>query len=195
MSKLGRLWDWLLPGLICLCPIGAIAYCSAGAEKEAPRDASPRVTAGFRGAERLGSHAPRPPVSSTQLDVVIIGGGIQGLLALNALVGKGYSCALVSDGDLGSGQTLHSHGYLNTGFGMFGPELPHASADVVQPYLEERGLELSHDWVMIPPPNMPLFEGLPTATLPSGFAAPPGLSAVGSPDRSVPKRRLVEIVI
>jgi len=133
-------------------------------------------------------------VSSTQLDVVIIGGGIQGLLALNALVGKGYSCALVSDGDLGSGQTLHSHGYLNTGFGMFGPELPHASADVVQPYLEERGLELSHDWVMIPPPNMPLFEGLPTATLPSGFAAPPGLSAVGLPDRSVPKRRLVEIV-
>ncbi|OLC23934.1 MAG: hypothetical protein AUJ02_04645 [Chloroflexi bacterium 13_1_40CM_3_65_12] len=43
MSKLGRLWDWLLPGLICLCPIGAIAYYSAGAEKEAPRDASPRV--------------------------------------------------------------------------------------------------------------------------------------------------------
>ncbi len=132
--------------------------------------------------------------SQAQLDVVIIGGGVQGLVALNALVEKGYSCALVSDGDLGSGQTLHSHGYLNTGFGMFGPELPRASVDVVQPYLEERGLALSHDWVMIPPPNMPLFDGLPPATLPSGFATPPGLRAVGLPDRSLPKRRLVEVL-
>jgi hypothetical protein len=128
------------------------------------------------------------------LDVVIIGGGIQGLVALNSLVEKGYSCALVSDGDLGSGQTLHSHGYLNTGFGMFGPELPLASIDVVQPYLEERGLELSHDWIMIPPPNMPLFEGFPAATLPSGFVTPPGLKAVGLPDRSIPKRHLVEVL-
>jgi hypothetical protein len=132
--------------------------------------------------------------SQAQLDVVVIGGGIQGLVALNALVEKGYSCALISDGDLGSGQTLHSHGYLNTGFGMFGPELPRASIDIVQPYLEERGLVLSHDWVLIPPPNFPLFEGLPSATLPSGFATPPGLRAVGLPDRSVPKRRLVEVL-
>ncbi|HVS49738.1 MAG TPA: FAD-dependent oxidoreductase [Candidatus Dormibacteraeota bacterium] len=130
--------------------------------------------------------------SQAGFDVVVIGGGIQGLVALNALVDKGYSCALVSDGDLGSGQTLHSHGYLNTGFGMFGPELPRASVDVVQPYLEKRGLELSHDWILIPPPSMPLFEGLPTATLPSGFAAPSGFRAVRLPDRSLPKRRLVE---
>ncbi len=131
---------------------------------------------------------------TTQLDVVILGGGIQGLVALNALVAEGYSCALVSDGDLGSGQTIHSHGYLNTGFGMFGPELPRASADVVQPYLEQRGLELSHDWVLIPPPNMPAFEGLPPAALPTGFAAPLGLTAVRLPDRSVAKRRLVEVL-
>ena len=132
--------------------------------------------------------------SEAELDVVIIGGGIQGLVALNELVEEGYSCALVSDGDLGSGQTLHSHGYLNTGFGMFGPELPRASVDLVQPYLEKRGLVLSHDWVMIPPPNMPLFNGLPPATLPSGFAMPPGLRAVGLPDRSLPKRGLVEVL-
>src|SRR5712692_4169638 len=104
------------------------------------------------------------------------------------------SCALVSDGDLGSGQTLHSRGYLNTGFGMFGPELPRASVDVVQPYLEKRGLELSHDWVLIPPANLPLFESLPAATLSGGFAVPPGLRAVRLPDRSVPKRRLVEVL-
>ena len=131
-------------------------------------------------------------MSASQVDVVIVGGGIQGLVALDSLVEKGYSCALVSEGDLGSGQTLHSHGYLNTGFGMSGPELPRASADLVQPYLERRGLELSHDWVVIPPPNMPLFEGYPTVTLPSGFATPPGLRAVRLPDASVPKRRLVE---
>lgn len=133
----------------------------------------------------------RTDESPTELDVVVVGGGIQGLLALNALVDKGYSCALVSDGDLGSGQTLHSHGFLNTGFGMSGPELQRASIDVAQPYLEERGLELSQDWVLIPPPNFPLFEGLPTATLPSGFVWP-GETAVSLPDRSFPKRRLAE---
>lgn len=132
--------------------------------------------------------------SRVELDVVIIGGGIQGLLALNALVEKGYACALVSDGDLGSGQTLHSHGFLNTGFGMFGPELPSASVDLVQPYLEERGLELSRDWVMIPPPNMPLFEGSPGAMLPPGFAPSLNESAVSLSERSFPKRRLVEVL-
>jgi len=126
--------------------------------------------------------------------VIVVGGGLQGLVALKTLVEEGYSCALVSDGDLGSGQTIHSHGYLNTGFGMFGPELPRASADVVQPYLEQRGLELSHDWVLIPPPNMPAFEGLPHSALPTGFVAPLGLSAVRLPDRSVPKRDLVEVL-
>lgn len=129
-----------------------------------------------------------------QLDVVVIGGGVQGLVALNSLAEKGYSCALVSDGDLGAGQTLHSHGYLNTGFGMHGPELPRASAEVVQPYLEARGLELNSEWVLIPPPNVPMFEGLPPATLPDGFVAPFGLSALRLPDRSLPKRPFVEVL-
>jgi hypothetical protein len=75
---------------------------------------------------------------------------------------------------------------------MFGPELPRASAEVVQPYLMKRGLVLSHDWVMIPPPNQPMFEGLPAATLPDGFIVPPGLSAVRLADASFPKRGLVE---
>lgn len=29
MSTIGRLLDWLLPRLICLCPMGAIAYHNA----------------------------------------------------------------------------------------------------------------------------------------------------------------------
>jgi hypothetical protein len=36
MSKLGVFWDWFLPGLICLDPVGAIAFYSSGAEKESP---------------------------------------------------------------------------------------------------------------------------------------------------------------
>jgi glycine/D-amino acid oxidase-like deaminating enzyme len=52
------------------------------------------------------------------VDVVVIGGGVQGLVILDSLIAAGYSCALVTEGDLGSGQTLHSHGFLNTGFGL-----------------------------------------------------------------------------
>jgi hypothetical protein len=43
MSKLGRTWNWLLPGLICLDPIGAIAYYSARDETESPRPESVRA--------------------------------------------------------------------------------------------------------------------------------------------------------
>jgi hypothetical protein len=43
MTKLSGIWNWLLPGLICLDPIGAIAYYSAGAETESPRPESARA--------------------------------------------------------------------------------------------------------------------------------------------------------
>ncbi len=33
MRKLDRVWDWLLPGLIALSPMGAIAYYDLVAEK------------------------------------------------------------------------------------------------------------------------------------------------------------------
>ena len=132
--------------------------------------------------------------SHADLDVVVIGGGVQGLLALDVLVEHGYSCALVSDGDLGSGQTLHSHGFLNSGFGFSGPELQRASIDLVQPDLLERGLELGQDWVFIPPPGFPVPEGLPAATLPPGFAGALGETAVRWTDSSFPKRRLVEVL-
>jgi hypothetical protein len=40
-SKLGRLWESLLSGLICLSPMGAIAYYCAGADiYEAPNRTS-----------------------------------------------------------------------------------------------------------------------------------------------------------
>jgi hypothetical protein len=43
MRKLGRFWDWLLPGLICLCPMGAMAYYNANAETEAAHPDSERA--------------------------------------------------------------------------------------------------------------------------------------------------------
>lgn len=135
-----------------------------------------------------------PDGSHAELDVVVIGGGVQGLLALDALVENGYSCALVSDGDLGTGQTLHSHGFLNSGFGFAGPDLQRASNDVVQPDLLKRGLELGQDWVFIPPPGFPVPEGSPAATLPAGFDQALGETAVRLADSSFPKRRLVEVL-
>ena len=47
MRNLGRLWNWLLPGLICLCPMGAMAYYNVTAETEASHPDSER--AGRRG--------------------------------------------------------------------------------------------------------------------------------------------------
>jgi hypothetical protein len=43
MSKLGRIWNWLLPGLMCLDPVGAIAYYSAGGETDSLRPESARA--------------------------------------------------------------------------------------------------------------------------------------------------------
>ena len=43
MSKLSLFWDWLLPGLICLYPMGAMAYYNATAETEAAHPHSERA--------------------------------------------------------------------------------------------------------------------------------------------------------
>src|SRR5579859_5436305 len=97
------------------------------------------------------------------VDVVVIGGGVQGLVLLDTLLAAGYSFALVTEGDLGAGQTLHSHGFLNTGFGLAGRELPAAAAQLVHPYLRARGVALRGDWALLPPPGLPglLLRALP----------------------------------
>jgi hypothetical protein len=43
MSKLTVFWDWLLPGLICLCPMGAMAYYNATTTTEAAHPHSERA--------------------------------------------------------------------------------------------------------------------------------------------------------
>lgn len=47
MNKLGRLWDWLAPGLIYLDPMGAMAFYQTIDERSYPR---PPVQTHFAGA-------------------------------------------------------------------------------------------------------------------------------------------------
>jgi glycine/D-amino acid oxidase-like deaminating enzyme len=134
------------------------------------------------------------------VDVVVIGGGVQGLLILDTLVVAGYSCALVTEGNLGAGQTLHSHGFLNTGFGLGGRELPEAAAHLVHPSLRARGVSLTGNWTVLPPPGLrgllvrarPAFTRLPPANLPEGFSPTFKDAARALPDYSFNKRQLVE---
>jgi glycine/D-amino acid oxidase-like deaminating enzyme len=57
------------------------------------------------------------------VDVLIIGGGIQGLWLLNDLLQSGHSAFLITNADLGSGQSLHSHGYIHHGY-QYGNKVP-----------------------------------------------------------------------
>jgi glycine/D-amino acid oxidase-like deaminating enzyme len=138
------------------------------------------------------------------VDVVVIGGGVQGLVMLDALVDAGYSCALVTEGDLGAGQTLHSHGFLNTGFGLGGKELPQAATQLVHPALRARGVALAGNWSIVPPGGLPglllrvlpAFAQLPPAKLPpaallGGASSPFRATARALPDYSFNKRELV----
>jgi glycine/D-amino acid oxidase-like deaminating enzyme len=133
------------------------------------------------------------------VDVVVLGGGVQGLLILDTLIDAGYSCALVTEGDLGAGQTLHSHGFLNTGFGLAGRDLPEAAAQIVHPFLRARGVSLTGNWTVLAPPGLsglllrarPAFARLPPARLPEGFAPAFRDAARTLPDYSFNKRQLV----
>ena len=139
-------------------------------------------------------------MDTAAVDVAVIGGGVQGLLILDSLIAAGYSCVLVTEGDLGTGQTLHSHGFLNTGFGLAGRELPEAAAQIVHPFLRARGVTLTGDWALLPPTGLPglllralpMFARLPPAHLPRGFAPAFRDAARALPDYSFNKRELVE---
>ncbi len=53
---------------------------------------------------------------SYDLDVLIVGGGIQGLWLLKELSDLKYSSLLVTDKALGVGQTLHSQVFIHRGY-------------------------------------------------------------------------------
>jgi glycerol-3-phosphate dehydrogenase len=52
---------------------------------------------------------------SIDLDVLIIGGGAQGLWMLNHLNERNYRTILLERRELGGGQTCHSHGLIHRG--------------------------------------------------------------------------------
>ena len=56
--------------------------------------------------------APDRPIP---VDVLLIGGGVAGLWALDALTSRGLRCALAECGDLGAGQTVASQGIVHGG--------------------------------------------------------------------------------
>ncbi|HEV8191650.1 MAG TPA: FAD-dependent oxidoreductase [Ktedonobacterales bacterium] len=130
-------------------------------------------------------------MDTPEVDVVVVGGGMQGLLILDTLIEAGYSCALVNEGDVGAGQTLHSHGFLNTGFGM-SDELSEAAAALVLPYLRAHGVTLTDNWTILPPPGLPAFANLPPASLPDGFAPAFWDVARTLPNYNFNKRQLVQ---
>jgi len=138
-----------------------------------------------------------------EIDALVIGGGIQGLVALRELTGAGYACALVTNSDLGTGQTLHSHGLLNSGFGLMTGQLRQTLEGAALPFAREHGVPLYGDdqWFILALPPMldqlrPAWsasgyapEQVEASALPSGFAAlAPVFKVKGY---NFPKRRLI----
>ena len=55
------------------------------------------------------------PPDALPLDVLLVGGGVAGLWALDVLAGRGLRCALAECGELGAGQTVASQGIVHGG--------------------------------------------------------------------------------
>lgn len=106
---------------------------------------------------------------------------------MDRLSSEGFSCALVTDSDLGAGQTLHSHGVLNTGFGMSGPEPERVLRQVVLPDLARRGVKTYGEWGAIAPAPAP---GRETMAVPAGVDLRGG-AFLRLPELNVDKRELV----
>jgi glycine/D-amino acid oxidase-like deaminating enzyme len=48
-----------------------------------------------------------------KVEALVIGAGFAGLLTVRELVKKGYNTLLITEGDVGEGQSLHNHGKYN----------------------------------------------------------------------------------
>lgn len=102
--------------------------------------------------------------SSMDVDVLIVGGGIQGLTLLHELTRAGATRALLaSSGELGLGETLHSHGYMHRGYMMS------AAGGDLERLVRELGEEAAWwaDRVHAPyAPPPPVYYGLPADAAP-----------------------------
>jgi glycine/D-amino acid oxidase-like deaminating enzyme len=140
------------------------------------------------------------------VDVAVVGGGIQGLVLLRELTAAGYGCVGITNGDLGSGQTLHSHGLLNSGTGLVTGGLHEELYEFTLPYLRHLGVDTygeDRSFFLAPDPVVnqlaPAWEANrynPQRVEPSRL--PPGLEPVAPAYRvqafNVDKRRLVAVL-
>ena len=126
-----------------------------------------------------------------RIDVLVVGGGLQGLLLLDEFAMSGRSCVLVTNSDLGHGQTLHSHGLLNTGFGFAGPGLRTTRDQMVVPFLRGKGIQPYGEWFLLTPDAVEVGESVSAENLPAGFDAG-GTHVRRLRELNFPKRALVE---
>ncbi len=126
-----------------------------------------------------------------RIDVLIVGGGLQGLLLLDELAVSGHSCVLLTQSELGVGQTLHSHGLLNTGFGFAGPGLRTTRDQIVVPFLQAKGIQPYGEWFLLTPDAVEMGLSASAENLPAGFDAG-GAHVRRVPELNFPRRGLVE---
>ncbi|HTA15836.1 MAG TPA: FAD-dependent oxidoreductase [Solirubrobacteraceae bacterium] len=77
------------------------------------------------------------------VDVLIIGGGAQGLWVLNDLTKRHYRTVLLERGELGGGQTCHSHGLIHRGHYYDDVDMMivlNAAAQFWEAFVDERGI-------------------------------------------------------
>lgn len=128
---------------------------------------------------------------------------MQGLVVLRELTSAGYGCVLITNRHLGSGQTLHSHGLLNSGTGLMTGALRPELYEATLPFLRQLGVPVYGDdrsFLLLPDP---VVSQLAPAWEANGYhprradagALPAGLEAVAPVYRveglNVDKRRLV----
>lgn len=151
---------------------------------------------------------------SFAVDVLVVGGGVQGLVLLSELKRNGYSAVLVTNSDLGAGQTLHSHGILNSGYPYPREDLRNSLKQDWLPFARRNGLQLYGDnsfYMLIPPETWAgLREGwdafgyahetVPSTSLPTGlqdsdlFRESAQTLTVQIKEYTFPKRQLVRIL-
>ncbi|MEX0657659.1 MAG: FAD-dependent oxidoreductase [Egibacteraceae bacterium] len=142
-------------------------------------------------------------MSSVAVDVVVVGGGIQGLVLVRELSAQGYACVLVTRGPLGGAQTLHSHGALISGMGLVTGALAETVDRHTAPYLRRWGVSVETQlpgFLVIPDgmaadlaPAWQSYGYRPERTDPGSLPGfEPGASPYRVPTANIDKRRLVE---
>jgi glycine/D-amino acid oxidase-like deaminating enzyme len=82
-------------------------------------------------------------VAAVELDVLIVGGGSQGLWLLNDLTKRGYRAIVLERGALGAGQTCHSHALIHRGHYYDDIDMMiilNAAAQFWQAFVDEKGI-------------------------------------------------------